>query len=214
MLFKLLGFCVLLLLKGCSQVSEGARLNSTPLPTATPQTVRKAQTTLDKVLASLLEQTQQTTSYDPAYTALTYPNGDVPLERGVCADVVVRALRAGGLDLQQAVHEDMQRHFAVYPQKWGARKPDPNIDHRRVANLMKWFERKGKAQPLSQQAEAYRAGDIVAWELDNGLLHIGMVSDVQVEGTTRLSIVHNINSGAKLADVLFAWRVIGHYRYF
>jgi uncharacterized protein len=138
----------------------------------------------------------------------------VPLDRGVCADVVVRALRAGGLDLQQAVHEDMQRYFTAYPQKWGARKPDRNIDHRRVANLMKWFERKGKALPLGLKAEDYRAGDIVAWELDNGLLHIGVVSNVTVEGTTRLSIVHNINAGAQLADVLFAWKIIGHYRYF
>lgn len=214
MLLKLLGSGVILLASGCAQIPGSAHLTLPPVPTATIQTARKPLTPLDKVLANLLEQTQQTTSYDPAYTALTYPNGDVPLGRGVCADVVVRALRAGGLDLQQAVHEDMQRHFAAYPQKWGARKSDPNIDHRRVANLMKWFERKGKALPPSLKAEDYRAGDIVAWELDNGLLHIGVVSNVTVEGSTRLTLVHNINAGAKLADVLFAWKIIGHYRYF
>jgi uncharacterized protein len=211
---RLLGLAVLLGMIGCAQATQSVSLTLPPVPAPTLQTARKPLTSLDKLLANLIEQTQLTASYDPAYTALTYPNGDVPLERGVCADVVVRALRAGGLDLQQVVHEDMQRHFAAYPQKWGARKPDPNIDHRRVANLMKWFERAGKAQPLSQKAEAYSAGDIVAWELDNGLLHIGVVSNITVEGTTRLAIVHNINAGAKLADVLFAWKIIGHYRYF
>ncbi len=206
-----IGFVFILYLTGCSIAHEYAA----PAPVATPQQKpAKPQTPLEKLLDNLIEQTQQTTGYDPAYTALTYPNGDVPLDRGVCADVVVRALRAGGFDLQQAVHEDMQRHFAAYPQTWGARKPDRNIDHRRVANLMKWFERAGTAQPLSWQAEAYQPGDIVAWELDNGRLHIGVVSNERVADAAPYAVVHNINAGAKLADVLFAWKVIGHYRYF
>lgn len=211
MLLRLLGLLVILPAVGCVQAREGA---PPVVAAATQQPARQPSTPLDKLLANLLEQTKQTTGYDPAYTALTYPNGDVPLERGVCADVVVRALRAGGVDLQQAVHEDMRRSFAAYPQKWGARKPDRNIDHRRVANLMKWFERAGKAQARSLKAEDYLAGDIVAWELDNGLLHIGVVSNVKVAGMPRFAVVHNINAGAQLADVLFAWKISGHYRYF
>lgn len=213
MLLRLLSCELILCATGCALARESAPPISVPVAVAQPSP-GKLQTPLDKVLVNLIEQTQQTTSYDSAYIALTYPHGDVPLDRGGCADVVVRVLRAGGIDLQQVVHEDMQRNFASYPQKWGARKPDRNIDHRRVANLMKWFERAGKAQSHSVNASDYQAGDIVAWELDNGLLHIGVVSNFLVEGSTRFAIVHNINSGAKLADVLFAWKIIGHYRYF
>ena len=181
---------------------------------ATAVQVKPNATPLEKVLANLIEQTTQTLSYDPAYVKLDYPNGDLPLERGVCADVVVRALRKGGLDLQQAVHEDMKTNFSAYPNKWRARGTDRNIDHRRVANLMTWFARQRKALPLSKQAADYQPGAVVAWELSNGLLHIGMVSNVKVAGTDRYGVVHNINSGAKLEDVLFAWKIIGHYRYF
>ncbi|MEG6659664.1 DUF1287 domain-containing protein, partial [Pseudomonas aeruginosa] len=113
---------------------------------------------------------------------LDYPGGDVPLQTGVCTDVVVRALRGQGLDLQKAVHEDMRRHFAAYPQQWGMKGTDRNIDHRRVPNLMTWFGRQGLALAPSRDASAYRAGDIVAWRLDNGLLHIGVLSDRRLEG--------------------------------
>lgn len=198
-----------------------ARLDGTPraVPLDDQQLAAAVQvkpnaTPLERVLANLIEQTTQTLSYDPAYVKLDYPNGDVPLERGVCADVVVRALRKGGLDLQQAVHEDMKANFAAYPNKWGARRPDRNIDHRRVANLMKWFERQRKALPITKPAANYQPGDVVAWELSSGLLHIGMVSNVKVAGADRYGVVHNINSGAKLEDVLLAWQIIGHYRYF
>ncbi len=198
-----------------------ARVDSTPraAPTNSPQLAAAPKVKLDalpleRVLANLIEQTTQTLSYDPAYVKLDYPNGDLPIERGVCADVVVRAFRKGGLDLQRAVHEDMQAHFSAYPNKWGARVTDRNIDHRRVPNLMTWFERQRKALPLSKRAADYLPGDVVAWELGSGLLHIGMVSNVKVAGTDRYGIVHNINSGAKLEDVLFAWKIIGRYRYF
>lgn len=171
-------------------------------------------TPLEKVNAGALEQITYTTSYDPAYVKLAYPNGDVPRERGVCADVVVRAFRQGGVDLQKELHEDMTAHFAKYPAKWGAKKPDRNIDHRRVANLMTWLDRRGKSLPLGQQARAYQPGDVVAWELPSGLLHIGLVSKIAVAGTDRYAIVHNIGAGARLEDVLFSWQIIGHYRYF
>jgi uncharacterized protein len=147
---------------------------------------------------------------------LSYPNGDVPIATGVCADVVVRAFRGAGVDLQKEVHEDMKRAFAKYPNKWGAKGTDANIDHRRVPNLMTWFARQQKSLPVSDQAEAYQPGDVVAWELNQatGQLHIGLVSDVKVTGANHFAIVHNISSGAQLADVLFAWKIIGHYRYF
>lgn len=171
-------------------------------------------TPLDKVNAATIEQTTYTHSYDPAYVKLEYPNGDVPKETGVCADVIVRAFRGGGIDLQKELHEDMTRSFKKYPQKWRARKPDKNIDHRRVPNLMTWFDRQGKSLPMTQEQQDYQPGDVVAWELDSGLLHIGMVSKVKVEGAERYAVVHNIGIGARLEDVLFAWKIIGHYRYF
>jgi uncharacterized protein len=203
------------LVSSCTRLDGASRavpLGEKQLAAATQ--VKPNATPLEKVLANLTEQTTQTLSYDPAYVKLDYPNGDLPLERGVCADVVVRALRKGGLDLQQAVHEDMKANFSAYPNKWRARATDRNIDHRRVANLMTWFARQRKALPLSKQAADYQPGDVVAWELSSGLLHIGMVSNVRVAGTDRYGVVHNINSGAKLEDVLFAWKIIGHYRYF
>jgi uncharacterized protein len=172
----------------------------------------------ERLVAAGLEQTTYTTSYDPAYVKLKYPGGDVPRETGVCADVIVRAFRACGVDLQQEVHEDMARGFAAYPQLWRARGPDANIDHRRVANLMKWFERRGKALSVSDKAEDYAPGDVVAWDLGNGRLHIGLVTDVKTggdgDGPHGLAVVHNISAGAKLEPVLFAWKVIGRYRYF
>lgn len=167
---------------------------------------------IKKVIDSALQQTGQTVQYDPSYTKLAYPNGDVPIERGVCADVIVRAFRNAGIDLQKEVHEDMTRSFAAYPQKWGARRPDSNIDHRRVANLMTLFDRRAKTVPISQKSSDYLPGDVVAWELDNGLLHIGLVSDAVGGPAQNYLIVHNIGAGARLEDVLLTWKIIGHYR--
>src|SRR5438093_5955429 len=152
-----------------------------------------------------------TKEYDPAYVALRYPGGDVPLQTGVCSDVVVRALRQVGIDLQKELHEDMRKNFSAYPQKWGLKGPDKNIDHRRVPNLMRYFERHQIAlgEKLTMR-ETYRAGDIVAWDLGNGVLHIGIVSD-RTTGRTPL-IIHNIGSGTKEEDILFKYQVIGHYR--
>jgi uncharacterized protein YijF (DUF1287 family) len=155
-----------------------------------------------------------TKTYDPAYTKLDYPNGDVPKETGVCSDVVVRAFRSGGIDLQKELHEDMTGSFKKYPQKWGARKPDKNIDHRRVPNLMTWFDRQRKSLPITKEQKDYQPGDVVAWELGGGLLHIGMISKIKVEGAERYAVVHNIGIGARLEDVLFSWKIIRHYRYF
>ena len=153
-----------------------------------------------------------TLRYDPAYTRIPYPGGDLPLARGACTDVVVRAFRAAGLDLQQRVHEDMRANFRDYPHKWGLSRPDPNIDHRRVPNLRRWFTRQGMALAVGTDPGGYRAGDVVSWKLPNGLDHIGVVSARSVDG--RPLVVHNIGAGAKEEDVLFAWPQTGHYRSF
>ena len=151
-----------------------------------------------------------TRHYDPAYVRLRYPGGDVPIETGVCADVIVRAFRTIGTDLQVAVHEDMKANFAKYPSHWGLRAPDRNIDHRRVPNLMKFFERRGKKLGIR---EPYEPGDVVAWRLPSGLYHIGVVGDVRSPTRSEYLVVHNIGSGAQLEDVLRAFEIIGHYRW-
>ncbi len=167
----------------------------------------------DKIAMAAAAQVGVTTQYDPSYVALTYPKGDVPMERGVCADVVVRAFRSLGVDLQVEVHEDMLRNFKEYPNHWGLKKPDRNIDHRRVPNLMKFFERKGKSLPLKNEKSGYRPGDVVAWKLPNGLYHIGIVGLEKVPGQERPLMIHNIGQGARKEDVLKAYTIIGHYRW-
>lgn len=179
-----------------------------------PQLTRIDSPLLKKVIDSAIEQTTQTVGYDPAYVKLDYPGGDVPIRTGVCSDVVVRSLRRAGVDLQKEVHEDMKSNFAAYPKLWGLARPDSNIDHRRVPNLMTYFKRAGKALEITADSKDYLPGDVVAWELDNGLLHIGIVSNVRPSGGERHAVIHNIGAGARLEDMLFSWRIIGHYRYF
>jgi uncharacterized protein len=153
-----------------------------------------------------------TTRYDPAYIVLAYPNGDVSKDRGVCTDVVIRALRAQGLDLQQRVHDDMRANFKRYPQKWGLRSPDRNIDHRRVPNLQTWFARQGwSIAPPGERANDFRPGDLVTWMLPGNLPHIGIVGDRKSLFGTPL-IIHNIGRGTREEDILFEYRITGHYR--
>lgn len=173
------------------------------------------QDALRRVVAAAIEQTHHEVRYDGSYVRIPYPGGDVPANTGVCTDVIIRAYRAAGIDLQKEVHEDMLRDFGGYPRKlrWTQRAPDSNIDHRRVPNLMAFFARKGETLSASVRAEDYAAGDLVAWDLGGGVLHIGIVSD-QKTGTGRLMVVHNIGAGPKLEDVLFDWKIVGHYRYF
>lgn len=152
-----------------------------------------------------------TLGYDGSYRRLDYPGGDVPIETGVCTDVVVRALRALGFDLQVAVHEDMHAHFARYPQHWGLRRPDRNIDHRRVPNLETWLRRQGAALGASDDPADYQPGDIVSWRLPGGLPHIGIVSDRHVDG--RPLILHNIGAGTREEDILFAYPIEGRFRW-
>jgi uncharacterized protein len=152
-----------------------------------------------------------TTRYDPAYVRLPYPNGDVPQDRGVCTDVVIRALRTHGLDLQRSVHEDMRANFAAYPKNWGLRAPDRNIDHRRVPNLQTWFSRQGWSLRPNRDAAAYRPGDLVTWMLPGNLPHIGIVSDRNSRAGTPL-IIHNVGRGTREEDILFDYPITGHYR--
>jgi uncharacterized protein YijF (DUF1287 family) len=168
---------------------------------------------LDLVRAAR-QQVGVTVIYDGGYRSLDYPHGDVPRERGVCTDVIVRALRdARSLDLQQLVHEDMKAHFSSYPgrRRWGQREPDANIDHRRVPNLMTWFERAGHSLAVSNRASDYLPGDIVAWNLGGGILHIGLVSDRTAASGVPL-VIHNIGAGTREEDILFRYGIIGHYR--
>lgn len=158
------------------------------------------------IVRAARRQIGQTVRYDPAYTALDYPMGDVPIEKGVCSDVVIRALRRQGIDLQQLVHQDMKANFSAYPKRWGLKRPDPNIDHRRVPNLEAYFARQGWAVQ-----DEYRAGDIVSWRLTgSGLPHIGIVSD-RKSGDTPL-IIHNIGAGTREEDILFRHEIVGHFR--
>ncbi len=150
--------------------------------------------------------------YDPAYVVLDYPGGDVPADTGVCTDVVIRTLREVGIDLQKEVHEDMRANFSKYPKNWGAKRPDRNIDHRRVPNLQRYLERRGARLPVTGKASDYRVGDLVAWDLTGrGLWHIGVVVE-NPDAPGRPWIVHNIGAGPVLQDCLFDWKVIGHYR--
>jgi uncharacterized protein YijF (DUF1287 family) len=170
-----------------------------------------AQPAAPRVIEGAKKQVGKTLSYDSAYRRLDYPGGDVPLATGVCTDVIIRAYRHAGVDLQVLVHEDMKRNFNAYPRNWGLRKPDPNIDHRRVPNLATFFRRKGAALPVTRKARDYKPGDVVTWKLSSGVPHIGLVSDVR-KGE-RFLVVHNIGSGAQIEDVLFAYELTGHYRF-
>ena len=163
------------------------------------------------VLEGAYRQVGVTVHYDGSYRRIAFPGGDVPIERGVCTDVLVRAYRHAGIDLQLLVHEDMSRAFASYPRRWGHTRPDPNIDHRRVANLATFFRRSGAVLPISSRAGDYAAGDIVTWRLPSGTDHIGLVTDRPHE--ERRLIVHNIGGGTQVEDVLFAHPITGHYRY-
>lgn len=152
-----------------------------------------------------------TTTYDPDYVQLPYPGGDVPMDRGVCTDVVIRALRLLGFDLQKEVHQDMAAHFAAYPKNWGLKRPDKNIDHRRVPNLRTFFTRRGWALPISDKPGDYRPGDLVTCTVAGHLPHIVIVSDRKSPDGVPL-IIHNIGSGTQEEDALFEFPITGHYR--
>lgn len=176
--------------------------------------VTTAQATFyDKLSDAAITLTEQSVEYDPAYFKIAYPNGDVPKGKGVCTDVIIRAYRKMGIDLQKEVHEDMKANFGKYPKIWGMKYTDKNIDHRRVPNLMVFFSRHGQVKPITDKSEDYLVGDIVCWNLGRGITHIGLVVNQQSTDGQRKLIVHNIGGGQVLADCLFEFKIIGHYRY-
>jgi uncharacterized protein YijF (DUF1287 family) len=171
---------------------------------------------LQRLVAAAIERTHHVVRYDPAYVRIPYPDGDVPADTGVCTDEIIRSYRSVGVDLQKEVHEDMAQNFDLYPRRWRwlRSRPDPNIDQRRVPNLMVFFSRKGESLPLSGRADDYAPGDLVTWDLGGGVPHIGIVVDQKLPQSGRFLIVHNIGQGPRMEDVLFNWKMTGHYRYF
>lgn len=166
-----------------------------------------------KLAKAAEERTLHSIAYDPSYFKLDYPGGDVPANKGVCTDVIIRAYRTVGIDLQVKIHEDMKNNFYAYPKIWGLKKADPNIDHRRVPNLMVFFKRHGLVLPISRDPGEYQPGDIITWDLSRGVTHIGIVSTKRNNSVKRYLVVHNIGSGPKLEDVLFSWEITGHFKY-
>lgn len=181
------------------------------LATATSTASEEHESRISRVLEGAYRQVGVTVHYDGTYRPIPFPGGDVPIERGVCTDVLVRAYRHAGIDLQWLVNQDMSGAFESYPRLWGLSRPDPNIDHRRVPNLATFFRRHGRPLPVSSQSEDYRAGDIVTWRLPSGTPHIGFVSDRTQDG--RPLVIHNIGAGVRVEDVLFSYVITGHYRY-
>jgi uncharacterized protein YijF (DUF1287 family) len=157
--------------------------------------------------------TKDQVAYDPSYFSISYPNGDVPKGKGVCTDVVIRAYRKLGIDLQKLVHEDMKSNFTLYPKIWGLKSTDSNIDHRRVPNLMVFFSRFGTKKAISEVAKNYKEGDIVCWNLGGSITHIGIVIHQKSEDEERPLIVHNIGGGQVVSDCLFDYAIIGHYSF-
>ena len=167
----------------------------------------------EKLSNAAIELTKVKVIYDPAYVKIDYPNGDVPAGKGVCTDVVIRAYRKLGIDLQKEVHEDMRNNFSKYPKKWGLSRTDRNIDHRRVPNLMTFFTRHGTVKKISQESKEYQPGDIVCWDLGKGVTHIRIVSKRKSADKQRYMIIHNIGAGQVVEDCLFKYTIIGHYSY-
>ena len=201
---KYLAIAITTIVISCSN-TENNTVSSTNQAT---ETVDAAEQQKPKTFYQLLADTalslvNPSIIYDPAYVQLTYPGGDVAPDKGVCTDVIIRAYRKMGIDLQKEVHEDMRENFSLYPAKWGRKTPDKNIDHRRVPNLMTFFSRKGKSIPVSNNAIDYLPGDIVTWNLSNGMTHIGLVVDKKSADKKRYLLLHNIGGGQVLADCLF-----------
>ena len=189
------------------------------LPPRLPSIVdgtKKAVTLRERFILGAVMQYGVTTSYNGAYKKISYPNGDVDISTGVCTDVIIRAFRAVDIDLQREIHRDMKRYFRKYPRKWGLRRPDSNIDHRRVPNMEVYFERKGYKIPIGKQGDFsnYVPGDLVVWRINNDLTHIGIVSDQKVPETSRYYIIHNPFQGVEISDWLGEFEIINHFRVF
>ena len=214
------GFRILFLLAFAAAFFGCENAPDTSAPGAVANSARPLNENIDSpaikaIVEAALEQTKLTTGYSQDYFVISYPNGDPPIGTGACTDVVIRAFRKGGVDLQKEVHEDMSADFGEYPKKWGLTRPDTNIDHRRVPNLQTFFTRKKKSLPVTSSPHDYRPGDIVTYDLDGkGMTHIGLVSNLRNSAGDRFMLVHNIGAGTRAEDVLFNWKITGHFRYF
>lgn len=176
------------------------------------KTITNPKTFEEKLSNAAISIIDESIVYTPDYVSIKYPNGDVPAKTGVCSDVVIRAYRKLGIDLQKEVHEDMKANFSKYPTKWGLKKTDTNIDHRRVPNLEVFFERKGKKLPISKNASDYKTGEMVTWMIGGKLPHIGIVTHKKSSNGNPM-IVHNVGSGQVAEDCLFSWEIVGHYSF-
>lgn len=198
---------IILFLASCNQKKENTSIaqNSTTIKKTFPEKLSEA-------AISIID---PSIDYDPAYFSIKYPNGDVPKNKGVCTDVIIRAYRKLDIDLQKEVHEDMTDHFSEYPnlQKWGMTKTDTNIDHRRVPNLEIFFERNGENLPVTNNPNDYKTGEIVTWIINGKLPHIGIVTNQKSRDGKRNLIVHNVGGGQVLDDCLFDYKIVGHFKY-
>lgn len=197
------------------EVAKQLLLDPTPAkPGHDPDPFAEAENWAARLIAAAESQIGRTVRYNPAYVAIPYPGGDVPPDRGVCTDVIIRAYREGlATDLQKLVHEDMRTDFAAYPRRWGLTRPDRNIDHRRVPNLETYFTRAGAALPVTPNPADYRPGDIVTMMLSGRLPHIALVTHRANADRSRSLLIHNIGAGARLEDVLFTFDLHGHFRF-
>ncbi|WP_166921646.1 DUF1287 domain-containing protein [Flavobacterium poyangense] len=205
---KYLSILLFVILTGSCHQKE----NNKALISTTNQTAKTFEEKLSDAAISIIDPTIE---YDPAYFSIAYPNGDVPKSKGVCTDVIIRSYRKLGIDLQKEVHEDMIANFSEYPnlEKWGMTKTDTNIDHRRVPNLEVFFERKGQKLSVNQDPSIYKTGEIVTWMINEKLPHIGIVTNKKSKDRKRNLIVHNVGGGQVLEDCLFAYKIVGHYKY-
>lgn len=209
---NLLFFVTVFLLLSCKETSEKEEIfiqEPVVQPIAQPKTFE------EKLSNAALKIINPDVVYDPAYVSIPYPNGDVAANKGVCTDVVIRAYRKLGIDLQKEVHEDMVMHFNLYPnqKRWGLKSTDTNIDHRRVPNLEVFFGRKGQKLAVSNEASEYKTGEIVTWLINGKLPHIGIVTHLKSDDGKRPLLVHNVGGGQVLEDCLFDYTLVGHFKY-
>lgn len=197
---------------GCKKVKPIEGITYTKLPISKIENPKTFEEKLSNAAISILD---SEVVYTPTYTAIKYPNGDVPTKTGVCTDVVIRAYRKLGIDLQKEVHEDMVNHFLLYPnlKKWGLKKCDTNIDHRRVPNLEVFFSRKGESLSISKDGKDYKTGELVTWLIGNKYPHIGIITHLKSGDNKRPMIVHNVGAGQVLEDCLFNYEIVGHFKY-
>lgn len=207
-------FSILILLNSCKEESKLTEIFVLNQKEITQDiSIENPKSFAEKLSNAALSIIDPDVIYTPAYVGIKYPNGDVPAKTGVCTDVIIRAYRKLGIDLQKEVHEDMKANFVLYPKTWGLKSTDKNIDHRRVPNLEVFFGRKGEKLKVAENASEYETGDLVTWMINGKMPHIGIVTHKKSADGKRNLIVHNVGGGQVLEDCLFSWEIVGHFRY-